>query len=150
MNFFGWIFALSSIIFIPSNVLVDMYALFHQDTYIPKAWHVYIAFTLVNVLCLAIIILKNQWLPLIQKLGSVAVVGGGIITIIVNEPHHFLAKFYLSCLDPCCRTAPPCVCSVRLYNMEESDWMALWCGVFHRHAQRRVHHWYPRCCYTHC
>lgn len=96
MNFFGWIFALSSIIFIPSNVLVDMYALFHQDTYTPKAWHVYLAFIFVNVSCLAVVILRNQWLPLIQKLGSAAVVGGGIITIIVHEPHHFIDKFYSS------------------------------------------------------
>jgi len=60
-----------------------MYALFHQDTFTPQAWHVYVAFVLINLSCLAMVILRNQWLPFIQKLGSIAVVGGGIVTVII-------------------------------------------------------------------
>ncbi|KIK69263.1 hypothetical protein GYMLUDRAFT_67920 [Collybiopsis luxurians FD-317 M1] len=84
MNFYGWIFALSSIVFIPANVFVDMYALFHQDTYIRKTWHVYLAFVMINLACLLIVIFRNRWLPLIQRMGSIAVVVGGIATAIVS------------------------------------------------------------------
>ncbi|KAJ3982767.1 choline transport protein [Lentinula detonsa] len=83
INFYGWIFALSSIVFIPANIFVDMYALFHQDTYMRQAWHVYLAFVLINVACLLVVVFRNRWLPLIQRMGSVAVVGGGIVTVVI-------------------------------------------------------------------
>ncbi|KAF5380235.1 hypothetical protein D9757_008215 [Collybiopsis confluens] len=83
INFYSWIFATSSGVFIPSNVIVDMYALFHPDTYVRQAWHVYLVFVLINVSCLLVTIFWNRRLPLIQKLGSVAVVGGGVVTVIV-------------------------------------------------------------------
>ncbi|KAH7876563.1 putative amino acid transporter [Lentinula edodes] len=83
INFYGWIFALSSIVFIPSNVFVDMYALFHQGTYTRQTWHVYLAFVLINVSCLLVVIFRNRWLPLIQRLGSVAVIGGGVATVVI-------------------------------------------------------------------
>ncbi|KAJ3809024.1 choline transport protein [Lentinula lateritia] len=83
INFYGWIFALSSIVFIPSNVFVEMYALFHQGTYTRQNWHVYLAFVLINVSCLLVVIFRNRWLPLIQRLGSVAVIGGGVATVVI-------------------------------------------------------------------
>ncbi|KAJ3821735.1 choline transport protein [Lentinula raphanica] len=83
VNFYGWIFALASIVFIPANVFVDMYALFHQDTYKRQSWHVYLAFVLINVSCLMVVVFRNRWLPFIQRMGSVAVVGGGIVTVVI-------------------------------------------------------------------
>ncbi|KAF9067726.1 choline transport protein [Rhodocollybia butyracea] len=83
INFYGWIFAVSSNAVIPANIFVDMYALFHQDTYIPQRWHVYTAFVLIHMASVVVVIFRNSWLPVIQRLGSVAVVGGGIVTIVM-------------------------------------------------------------------
>ncbi|KAF5380234.1 hypothetical protein D9757_008214 [Collybiopsis confluens] len=82
INFYSWIFAMSSSVFIPANVFIDMYTLFHED-YVRRAWHVYLVFVLINTACLFVTIFWNRWLPLIQRLGSVAVVGGGVVTVIV-------------------------------------------------------------------
>jgi choline transport protein len=66
-----------------------MYALFHQNTYNRQIWHVYLTFVLINVTCLLVVIFWNRWLPLIQRLGSVAVVGGGFVTVVLlaSLPH---------------------------------------------------------------
>ncbi|KAJ3719016.1 amino acid/polyamine transporter I [Lentinula guzmanii] len=48
-----------------------------------QAWHVYLAFVLINVSCLLVVVFRNRWLPLIQRMGSVAVVGGGIVTVVI-------------------------------------------------------------------
>jgi hypothetical protein len=68
-----------------------MYALFHQDTYSPQPWHIYLAYVLIHVTCVVVVIFRNSWLPVIQRLGGVAVVGGGIVTIIVSEDVIFRA-----------------------------------------------------------
>lgn len=82
LNFFGWIFDLASIVSIPSNVAVQMYAVFHPDLVI-QPWHVYVAFVLITWLCAATVIFGNRLLPLLNNIGLFLIVGGGLITIIV-------------------------------------------------------------------
>lgn len=82
LNFYSWIFDLSSIAFIPANVLVQMYAIFHPDFTI-EAWHVFITFVLINILCCAIVIFGNRFQPALQSLGLFMVVVGGLVTVIV-------------------------------------------------------------------
>lgn len=82
LNFYSWLFDLSSIAFIPANVLVQMYAIYHPDLAI-EAWHVFIAFVLVNILCCATVIFGNRFQPALQSLGLFMVVVGGLVTVIV-------------------------------------------------------------------
>ena len=82
LNFFGWIFDLASIVSIPSNVAVQMYAVFHPDLII-KPWHVYVAFILITWSCCALVVFGNRLLPVLNQIGLFLVIVGGIITIIV-------------------------------------------------------------------
>ena len=82
LNFFGWIFDLASIVSIPSNILVQMYAVFHPG-FVIEPWHAYIAFVLVTWLCTAFVIFCNRLIPYLQHVGVFLIVGGGLITIIV-------------------------------------------------------------------
>ena len=82
LNFFGWIFDLASIVSIPANVVVQMYAVFHPDLVI-QPWHVYIAFVMITWLCAATVIFANRALPMLNDIGLFLIVGGGLITIIV-------------------------------------------------------------------
>ena len=82
LNFFGWIFDLASIVSIPSNVVVQMYAVFHPDLVI-QPWHIYVAFVLITWLCAATVIFGNRLLPILNDVGLFLIVGGGLITIIV-------------------------------------------------------------------
>lgn len=82
LNFFGWIFDLASIAYIPANVLVQMYAVFHPE-YVIEAWHTYVAFLCVTWLCCAFCIFGNRLIPMMQNVGLFLVIAGGLITIIV-------------------------------------------------------------------
>lgn len=82
LNFFGWIFDLASIVSIPSNIVVQMYAIFHPD-FVIEAWHVFIAFVIINWSCCAFIIFGNRFLPFLNKCGLFLIVVGGLVTIIV-------------------------------------------------------------------
>ena len=82
LNFFGWIFDLASIVSIPSNVAVQMYAVFHPDLII-KPWHVYVAFILITWSCCALVIFGNRILPRLNQVGLFLVIVGGLVTIIV-------------------------------------------------------------------
>ena len=82
LNFFGWIFDLASIVSIPANVVVQMYAVFHPDLMI-QPYMVYIAFLLITWSCAALVIFGNRLLPLLNQFGLFLVIGGGLITIIV-------------------------------------------------------------------
>src|SRR3569833_1647784 len=44
INFYGWMFDLAALVQITANISVNMYAIFHQDTFAPEPWHVYIAY----------------------------------------------------------------------------------------------------------
>ncbi|MCJ1417718.1 hypothetical protein MMC32_004063 [Xylographa parallela] len=82
LNYFGWIFDLASIVSIPANVAVQMYAVFHPDLVI-QPYMVYIAFLLITWSCCALVIFGNRLLPLLNQFGLFLVIGGGLITIIV-------------------------------------------------------------------
>ena len=82
LNFFGWIFDLASIVSIPSNVAVQMYAVFHPDLII-EPWHVYIAFLLITWSCCALVVFGNRLLPMLNNVGLFLVIVGGIVTVIV-------------------------------------------------------------------
>ncbi|MCJ1484835.1 hypothetical protein MMC06_005008 [Schaereria dolodes] len=82
LNFFGWIFDLASIVSIPSNVAVQMYAVFHPDLVI-QPWHVYVAFLLITWSCCALVIFGNRLLPFLNNIGLFLIIVGGIVTVIV-------------------------------------------------------------------
>ncbi|KAL1305066.1 hypothetical protein AAFC00_002004 [Neodothiora populina] len=82
LNWFGWIFDAASIAYIPANVLVQMYAVFHDD-FVVEAWHTYVAFVCVTWLSCAICIFGNRFIPYLQHIGLFLLLAGGLITIIV-------------------------------------------------------------------
>ena len=82
LNFFGWIFDLASIVSIPANVAVQMYAVFHPDLVI-KPWHVYVAFILITWFCCAVVVFGNRILPRLNQIGLFLIIVGGLVTIIV-------------------------------------------------------------------
>ncbi len=82
LNFFGWIFDLASIVSIPANILVQMYAIYHPD-FVILPWHGYIAFVLITWLCTAFVIFGNRLIPYLQHAGLFLIVVGGLVSIIV-------------------------------------------------------------------
>lgn len=82
LNFFGWIFDMASVISIPSNVVVQMYANYHPD-YVVEPWHSYIAFIFITWLCTAFVIFCNRFISHLQYVGMALIIVGGLVTIIV-------------------------------------------------------------------
>lgn len=83
INFYGWLFGLAALIQITANILVQMYATYHQDTYIPDSWHVYVTYVGVLWMATLFVIFANRLIPYTQNCGMFLVIAGGIITIIV-------------------------------------------------------------------
>jgi choline transport protein len=83
INFYGWMFDLASLMQILAYISVQLYATYHQDTYEPEAWHVYIAYVVFLWLITLLVILGNRLVPYTQHAGMFFVVVGGIVTIIV-------------------------------------------------------------------
>ncbi|KAJ2991212.1 hypothetical protein NUW58_g2597 [Xylaria curta] len=83
INFFGWMFDLASLLQITANILVQMYATYHQETYISEPWHVYVTYVALLWLTTFFIIFANRLVPYTQTLGMFFVIVGGIVTIIV-------------------------------------------------------------------
>lgn len=82
INFFGWLFDFASITQICSNVAVQLYAIFHPD-FIIEAWHVYVAYVLITLIVALTCIFANRLIPMLQDMGMVLVIVGGLVTIIV-------------------------------------------------------------------
>jgi choline transport protein len=82
INFFGWLFDLAAIAYIPANVILQMYSLYHPDFIIEK-WHQFLTFVIINIVCCSFIVFGNKYQPYLQTLGLVTVVAGGIVTVIV-------------------------------------------------------------------
>jgi amino acid transporter len=82
INFYGWMFDLASLVQITANILVQMYATYHQDTYVPEAWHIYISYIGILWISTIFVIFANRLVPYTQYLGMFVIVGG-VITIIV-------------------------------------------------------------------
>jgi len=83
INFYGWMFDLAALVQIAANISVNMYVVYHPDTYVFEPWHVYIAYLLVLWLGVALVIFANRAIPYTQNLGMFFIIVGGIITIIV-------------------------------------------------------------------
>ncbi|KAI1267708.1 putative amino acid transporter [Xylariaceae sp. FL1019] len=83
INFYGWMFDLAALIQITSNISVQMYATYHQDTYVPEAWHVYVAYVALIWISGLFVISANRLVPATQNLGMFFVAVGGFVTIIV-------------------------------------------------------------------
>ncbi|KAF8848814.1 choline transport protein [Acephala macrosclerotiorum] len=82
LNFFGWLFDLASIVYIMSELVVQMYGLYHPS-YVIQPWHLFVALVLITWICIAITIFFNKYLPYLQQFGLFVVLVGGLATIIV-------------------------------------------------------------------
>lgn len=66
INFYGWMFDLAALLQISANIIVQLYATLHRDTYEPAAWHVYLTYVLLLWLCTALVIFGNRFVPYTQ------------------------------------------------------------------------------------
>ncbi|KAI1136099.1 amino acid transporter [Hypoxylon sp. FL0543] len=83
INFYGWMFDLAALVQITANILVQLYATYHQDSYVPDSWHVYVTYVGVLWISTIFVIFANRLVPYTQNCGMFFVVIGGIVTIIV-------------------------------------------------------------------
>ncbi|KAJ9132970.1 Choline transporter [Pleurostoma richardsiae] len=83
INFYGWMFDLASLVQITANITVSMYVVYHQDTYVYEAWHVYVTYIGILWLSVIVVIFVNRAIPWSQALGMFFVIVGGLVTIIV-------------------------------------------------------------------
>jgi len=82
LNYFGWLFDLASIVYIMSELCVQMYFLYHPD-YVVQAWNLFVCLVCIIWLCIAATIFFNKYLPYLQQFGLFVVLVGGVVTIIV-------------------------------------------------------------------
>jgi choline transport protein len=82
INFFGWLFDLASIVYIMSELVVQMYAIYHPN-YSIQPWHIFITLTMITWICIGVTIFFNRFLPIIEQFGLFVVLVGGLATIIV-------------------------------------------------------------------
>ncbi|KAJ9636996.1 hypothetical protein H2204_005144 [Knufia peltigerae] len=82
LNYFGWLFDLASIVYIMSELCVQMYFLYHPD-YVIQQWNLFVGLLCITVLCVSVTIFFNGILPYLQQFGLFVVTVGGLITIIV-------------------------------------------------------------------
>jgi choline transport protein len=81
LNYFGWLFDLASIVYIMSELCVQMYFLYHPD-YVIEAWHIFVGLLAITIICVSATIFFNTYLPYLQQFGLFIVIVGGIVTII--------------------------------------------------------------------
>jgi len=82
LNFFGWLFDLASIVYIMSELVIQMYSLYHPN-YVIHPWHIFITLLLITWICISATIFFNKYLPYLQQFGLFVVLVGGLVTIIV-------------------------------------------------------------------
>ncbi|KAG0646426.1 Choline transport [Hyphodiscus hymeniophilus] len=82
INFFGWLFDLASIVYIMSELVIQMYSLYHPN-YVIQPWHIFVALLLITWICIAATIFFNKYLPYLQQFGLFVVLVGGLATIVV-------------------------------------------------------------------
>jgi choline transport protein len=73
---------MASVISIPANVTVQMYAHYHTD-FVVAPWHSFFAFVMITWLCVAFVIFCNRLIPHLQYVGMALIICGGLTTIIV-------------------------------------------------------------------
>ncbi|KAF2713688.1 choline transport protein [Pleomassaria siparia CBS 279.74] len=102
LNFFGWLFDLASITQIVSNVVVELYAIFHPDLVI-EPWHVYVAYILITLLVTSVVIFANGTIPILNHAGLTLVILGGLVTVVVlaampdvHASHNFVWKDFVN------------------------------------------------------
>ena len=97
INFYGWMFDLAALVQIGANISVNLYLVYHQDTYVFHAWHVYIAYLLILWASVALVIFVNRVIPHTQTAGMFFVIVGGIVTIIVVAamPKHHASNHFV-------------------------------------------------------
>ncbi|UQC88856.1 choline transporter [Colletotrichum lupini] len=83
INFYGWLFSLAALLQISSNVAVSMYAVWNWDTYVSQPFHVFIGYLIILWGCAAFIVFANKYAPYTQQAGTIFVLIGGVVTIIV-------------------------------------------------------------------
>ncbi|KAK1585241.1 choline transporter [Colletotrichum navitas] len=102
INFYGWLFALASLLQISSNVAVSMYAVWNWDDYVSQPFHVFIGYLIILWGSAAFVVFANKYSPYTQHAGTLFVTIGGVIIIVVlatmAKPHasnHFVwASFH--------------------------------------------------------
>ncbi|KAG6988558.1 choline transporter [Physcia stellaris] len=82
LNFFTWIFAVSSVSAVVGNEVVTMYGLFHPE-FEPKSWHTFVCYVIFTWLCCLVVLFLNRALPMIQQLSLILVCGGVAATVMV-------------------------------------------------------------------
>ncbi|KAK1512349.1 choline transporter [Colletotrichum costaricense] len=83
INFYGWLFSLAALLQISSNVAVSMYAVWNWDTYVSQPFHVFIGYLIILWGCAAFIVFANKYAPYTQQAGTIFVLIGGVVTIVV-------------------------------------------------------------------
>ncbi|KPI43937.1 Choline transport protein [Cyphellophora attinorum] len=81
-NVSAWIFATVSTSSVVAQQLVQMYALFHAD-YIFQRWHVFVTYLIISWTACFVVVLGNRLLPVLNDIGLVFIVAGGLASIIV-------------------------------------------------------------------
>ncbi|KAH7100845.1 putative amino acid transporter [Auriculariales sp. MPI-PUGE-AT-0066] len=82
LGWWGWMFGLASIVMLPANMCVQMYALLHPE-FVQQPWHMYLAYVLVTWFCVALNVWGNRVLPALHTAGLLLICLGGPATIIV-------------------------------------------------------------------
>lgn len=82
LNFYAYVCGVSSFGFVAGEVIIQMWALFH-DEFVIQAWHIFLATALVNLFCMLLVVFGNPILPHVQRFGGFVVIVGGLVTIIV-------------------------------------------------------------------
>ncbi|OHE91255.1 choline transporter [Colletotrichum orchidophilum] len=83
INFYGWLFSLASLMQIASNVAVSMYAVYHWDDYVIQPFHVFIGYLIILWGSAGFTVFANKYAPYTQYAGTLFVLIGGVVTIIV-------------------------------------------------------------------
>ena len=81
-NAMGWVFALAGVAYLLSQIILQMYVIYHP-TFVPQPWHSFVALVGLTWSAVAIMVFYNKILRHIATLGFWAVFLGGIVTTIV-------------------------------------------------------------------
>lgn len=62
---------------------MSMYAVWNWDTYVSRPFHVFIGYLIILWGCAGFIVFANKYAPYTQQAGTIFVLVGGVVTIIV-------------------------------------------------------------------
>ncbi|EFW19980.1 hypothetical protein D8B26_003538 [Coccidioides posadasii str. Silveira] len=87
-NCLAWMFGAASISSILGNQLLAMYTLFHPEREV-QPWNVFVVYIVCTIFCCATVLFGNRFLPYTGHLGSILIIGGVIVSILVcaTMPH---------------------------------------------------------------